>query len=610
MADPLVTSRRRSAGFERMGGMRARVSGAAAAVAVATLALTACGPTMPETVLDGSSVSIGWHEELTSANSASRLGATAGNLDVAALTRGGFVQPTNDGYVADPGFGDVTIVEQEPFTVRYDLAETGWSDGVPVDAADLLLAWAAGSNALADPDVDPASLLAEDGTVELPEGVVWFDTVAGSLSQATTMPELDEFDRRIDVTFDTSVVDWESIVDIAVPAHVVGQLALGVDDPMAAKQAVIDAITTGSPEALSSIAQVWNTGFDLGAGADEALLVSSGPYLVESHGSSGVTLTPNPQFRGSLTAVFHTVELERIGTDEALAQLEDGTDVVQIIPTDENAAPVQELGFQGYSQFPSNTGSVWALVLRVDRGPFESAGARESFLMAAPASELTSAGASQWSNEYGTTGSILQQSGTQGYDMAMADPTIVESTAGSGDDEAANQARIDAGIPLDSVACVLFDPAQDYAARAFPVLEEAADAAGWDVVDCSDADFDTALAGGEWDAVLTTVPLPQSPGELAATWGTGGAGLLTGGGDPERDALIAAYAAAGTAEAYDANVALVAVEASIVASQVVLPLAPETLVTLSSDAVTGVEPRNGPAAQLTSTVLAWQPADA
>ena len=105
--------------------------------------LTACAPALPETVVPGTEITVGWTGAFTSANAAAS--PTSGNIAIAETIRGGFGDVIDGEFVADESFGVVTIVEDDPFTVRYDLAEPAWSDGIPLDAADLLLGWAAAS---------------------------------------------------------------------------------------------------------------------------------------------------------------------------------------------------------------------------------------------------------------------------------------------------------------------------------------------------------------------------------------------------------------------------------------------------------------------------------
>ena len=163
-----------------------------------------------------------------------------------------------------------------------------WSDGIPIDAADLLLAWAAGSQATAGE----------------------FDSIAGELQQQHRRADV----RRVRATHRRHASRRRSAtgrpsLDVAVPAHVVGGLALGIEDPMEAKQAVIDAITDGDDGDLAAIAKTWNSGFDLTDAGDmpDGLTVGSGrlPRLRRRGGRSrrsDVTLEVNRAYDGDVAA--------------------------------------------------------------------------------------------------------------------------------------------------------------------------------------------------------------------------------------------------------------------------------------------------------------------
>lgn len=99
--------------------------------------LAACAPPLPDSVVRDTAATTAWAGELTSFNPLAA--PTSGNLDIAAATRGGFGDVVDGEFVADESFGAVSIVGDDPFTVRYDLAEPAWSDGIPLDAADLML---------------------------------------------------------------------------------------------------------------------------------------------------------------------------------------------------------------------------------------------------------------------------------------------------------------------------------------------------------------------------------------------------------------------------------------------------------------------------------------
>jgi peptide/nickel transport system substrate-binding protein len=556
----------------------------AAPLAVACiLSLAACAPELPETVVPGSAVTVGWAGEFTSANASAV--PTAGNLDIAAPTRARFGDLVDGEFVADEAFGVVTIVDEDPFTVRYDLAEPRWSDGIPLDAADLMLGWVAAAVFL-----DP-SAGTEDG--------------AAAAGAEPVVPRIDEFARAIDVTYPQPVSDWQQRVTAAVPAHVVARRALGIEDPMEAKHAVIEAVRDGDADALASIAEVWRDGFTLpetGRISDD-LLLSSGPFRVEAvrrdaEGQS-VTLVPNPFYRGPLTARVARIGLVPAGDDPAAA-IGDRLDVASVSPTASGRDAVDALERRDFTVDTAHDGTVWALQLN-SAGVFAGQQARAAFLRAIPARALIERGGGAWASAYTATTSMLTTPGSRAYDIVNEDAGFAAALGGSDD---AAQERDAAGVRSGAPVCVAYDRASEFAAGAFAALREAAAAAGWDAVDCGADDLPGALAQGGWDAVLAPMPIPLTPAQVAAQWGSGATAGLVSSPDPDRDALIGELSR--TADVYAARELRARIEANIIRSAVALPIAVHPVITIVDKDVIGVATRDGAEAPLTSGLTGWE----
>ncbi|QYJ05585.1 hypothetical protein KUV85_07885 [Nocardioides panacisoli] len=572
--------------------------GRVGAVAIGCLAvgLAACTPDLPASVSEGSTVTVGWSGTLTSANAAVATGATQGNREVASLTRGRFARADGGEIAPDEGFGRVEVIDPDPesFTVRYDLAETAWSDGIPVDGADLMLAWAAGSNALA-PDA--------------------FDSGPGDLTTSTEVPELDEFDRRIDVRFDAPVRDWHTALDVAAPAHVVGMAALGIDDPMEAKQAVITAIDDGDADDLAAIAEEWNTGFELDPGAaelPERLTVSSGPYRLdtveEDDAGDRVRLVVNREYDGSTPPTYEAIELAPAGATRGLEQIGDGLDVVQVSPTEENFSAVRALERRDHQVATTHQGALWALLLRTDRGVFRSPEARLAFLRTVPRSDLRSAGAGAWSEAYAASDSLLFDPESSGYTVATEDAGLRQALNGSESEAAVERDR--AGVPAGTTVCVLHDSREPFAGRAVQALRTAIaeSESGWRVRGCGAKGADTAAQRRtDWQAVLTRIPIPESPRELAAQWGSDAPIASDTETAAQRDRILTELAR--TADPYVARDLRVALETLVVSDAVAVPLATDPVVTVTDREVEGVQPASGRSATLLSGAAGWSPAD-
>lgn len=150
---------------------------------------------------------------------------------------------------------------------------------------------------------------------------------------------------------------------------------------------------------------------------------------------------------------------------------------------------------------------------------------------------------------------------------------------------------------------MLYDRGSEFAAGAFVALREATSEFGWNVTDCGSDDIDGALEQGNWNAVIARVPVPDSPEQIAAQWGTQGEASITGNASPERDALIAQLAQ--TTDVYEARDVTAQIEATIVQAAVALPIAINPRLTIVDRDVTGVTPRSGADSPLTYALTQW-----
>ncbi|GGD89991.1 ABC transporter substrate-binding protein [Microbacterium murale] len=561
--------------------MRGSRRAAALVAAALVVALAGCSPALPESVVPDTKVVVGWTGAFTSTNAAAS--PTAGNIDIAQMIRGDFGDVVDGDFVPDEGFGTVEIVSDDPFTVRYDLAEPSWSDGTPLDAADLLVGWAAS-----------AGYFDQDGEGET-------DAAAPDAAD-DDVPSIDEFARSVDVTSAHPRSDWQSAVTVPVPAHVLSARALGIDDSMEAKQAAITAIQTHDDAAIQKMADVWNEGFALDGGkvADE-LLLSSGPFRVDevADGGQQVVLVPNAAYGGLTPPQVARIELVP-GGDDPLAAMGNELDVVQTTPVAANKEPIRALERRDLVVSTTRDGTVWAVLLK-PTGVFTGVQARTAFLHAVPASDLIERGAGEWRTAYSPTTSMTTSAESRAYEVVNEDSGFTQALGTTqGEPPLEREA---AGIAAGAPVCVLYDRASEFAVGAFAGMRDAAAEAGWTITDCSADDFDAALEQRSWDAVIARVPLPQTPGDIAAQWGSDSAASIVRQSDPDRDALIAQLAE--TTDVYEARDLLAKIEATIVRAAVALPITGGPVLTIVDRDVTGVVPRNGAVASLTSDVSQW-----
>lgn len=562
--------------------MRGRRHVAAIAVAALAASLVACAPALPDSVVPGTEITVGWSGEFTSTNAMAS--PTSGNRDVAEAIRADFGDVVDGEFIADESFGTVEIVSDAPFRVRYDLAEPSWSDGIPLDAADLLLGWAGSAGFFVRPD----------------------DIVQGTPDpDAVQIPHIDEFARAIEVTSDEPLIGWQSAVTAPVPAHVVGARAFGADDPMQAKQAVIRAISDRDADALAKIAEVWNGDFtfDDSAQIPADLLLSSGPFAVESITRSGeqqsVTLVPNAAYTGVVTAKVARIALVPRG-DDPLAAIGESVDVAQVAPTSANRTSIRDLKRKDITVDTTHDGTLWSLQLD-PTGIFSSQRARAAFIRSIPANALSQRGGGEWATEYVGTTSMIASPASEAYDIVAEDSGFTQALGTPADEPALE--REQAGLPDRVRVCVLYDKRSEFATGAFAALREATAEGGWNVADCGSDDYSAALAKRRWDAVIARVPIPETPAQIAEQWGSQATASLPRLADPARDELIAKLAQ--TTDVYEAREVRAQIEASIVRAAVALPIATNPRLTIVNRGLEGVTTRNGAVASLTFSAAQW-----
>ncbi|MGH9271445.1 MAG: ABC transporter substrate-binding protein, partial [Ilumatobacteraceae bacterium] len=384
-------------------------------------------------------VRVAWNDPLLSFNTLSSRGnATANNNPLYLMglgNGGGFTYYDQDlNLINNDQFGTCTLESLEPLTVSYQINEgVTWSDGVQIDAADLLLSWAAqstvfndaesvvagdGTTAVADADGNPVVLgpdgqpvpfadveLTEDGA--LPEGFTYqesagiqFDSVSESLSLVTETPEISEDGLGLTATWDTFYVDYQTAgIGVGVPAHTTARLALGVDDPAAAKQALIDAFVNNDSAAIKQISDVWNRGYDATAlPSDPGIYLSAGAYELTAYDElSQMVFEANPDYTWGPQPQVQTIVYRIIGDPVAAVQAlaNEEIDIIQPQSTADLLAQVEGLADRGIEVDTGDTGTYEHVdVVFNNGGPFDPAtyggdeatalAVRQAFLKAVP----------------------------------------------------------------------------------------------------------------------------------------------------------------------------------------------------------------------------------
>ena len=301
-----------------------RKSAAVAVLAVSALALSACSTDADgggAGLTAGSSVNIGWNQPFYSYNADSQTGNATANAIIKYMTMSNFnYYDAELALIPDESFGTYEKVSEDPLQIRYTYADTAqWSDGVAAGPADYLLQWAALSGKFNDiePETD------DEGNVTNQDALdagIYFDASSPCVALIEDTPAIDG--SSITFTYSKPFADWETCFGQNLPAHVVGQRALGIDDAGEATDALVAAITDASVGDLSKIAKVWSNDFNYTALPDDpGLYVSSGAYVItEFVKDQYLVLKANENYNGDLTAKIETVTIRY--NEDPLAQVQ------------------------------------------------------------------------------------------------------------------------------------------------------------------------------------------------------------------------------------------------------------------------------------------------
>lgn len=534
-----------------------RISTAVGLAAVGALVISGCTPAEDggddSGLVEGSSITAAWNQAFFSMNGNTSFGNATANNNINYLVLDGFNYYNNvPELVENTSFGTYELVNEDPLTVTYTVNENAvWSDGEPIDAADLMLNWAALSRALDTPDFDPGEFTdPETGefTDAFPEDVVYFDSGAtpeSGMGLVSETPEVGEDGRSITLTFNEPFVDWDLVFTAPLPAHIVAKKALGIEDNAEAKQAVLDAIEGNDAAALAPMASFWNSGFNFTSMPDDLELVTaSGPYMISDfQADQFITLTANPEYAGDNTANIEEITIRFIPDPLAAVQaLENGeVDIIQPQATADITTALE--GIDGITVTTGLGGTYEHIDLQFDNGRnpeniFSNPLVREAFMKTIPRQEIVDTLIKPIIGD----DAILRDSqlfvpGAAGYDEAAANNTSADFAAV--DIEGAAALLAESGVTNTEV-CVLYASNNPRRVNQFALIQQSANEAGFNVTDCGSEDwggllgtpgaYDASLFGWQSTSLGVTNSLP--------TFVTGGINNHNFYSNPEVDSII------------------------------------------------------------------------
>ena len=179
--------------------MKKRYLGVGAGFAAAAMILSACTPPCSDGDGDGgggeggdSLLNIGWNEPFRSMNTMTANGNAVANSIVTYMMNENFGYYDDNLEVQEGALGTVEQVSEDPLKVKYTFADDAtWSDGAPVDAADIVLQWAAQSSNFNTAEEEEVDRDEDTGAIEEidDDSTVFFDSASIGPSLIEEFPE-------------------------------------------------------------------------------------------------------------------------------------------------------------------------------------------------------------------------------------------------------------------------------------------------------------------------------------------------------------------------------------------------------------------------------------
>ncbi|WP_413336607.1 ABC transporter family substrate-binding protein [Brevibacterium sp. GP-SGM9] len=476
----------------------------------------------------GSVLNIGWNEAFRSMNNMTMDGNAVANTIVAYMSNDNFKYYDDNLELHDGALGEVEKISEDPLKVKYTFSDdANWSDGSPVDAADLALTWAARSGHFNTVDDNRD----DDGTLQdNPDGTVYFDSSAVGAPLIEDFPEISEDGRSLTFTYSKPFADWETEFGLGaygsgVPAHIVAKKALGTTDPQAGKDAILTAIESKDTAALTKISNSWNTGFDFTSmPEDDDLLVHSGPYkITDFEEGQYLTLSRDDDYTGPVEPKVDTVTIRYNGDPMAMVQaIENGeVDLTQPQSTADVLSASEKL--DNVSILPGEEATFEHVDLTFDNnGPFDPASyggdedsalaVRQAFLKTLPRQEIVDRLITPLNQD-----AEVRDSFNQAPDSPLYDDIVAESGISVYDDvdiAGAKKLLDGAGAEAPTVR-FLYDNTNSRRSQLFALIKESAEKAGFKVEDAGDVNWGSRLGDGTYDAslfgwALTTTGVTES----------------------------------------------------------------------------------------------------
>ncbi|MDZ8202165.1 ABC transporter family substrate-binding protein [Microbacterium sp. SSW1-59] len=464
---------------------RTRLAAGAGLITAGALALAGCSVPYESEVIEDTEITVSWNDIIDNFNTASTSGNNVANSNVTYMTTSAF-NYYNDSpeLVQNTEFGSYEKTSDDPLTVEYTINEdVVWSDGTPVDEADMLLSWAY-----------------IFGAFETEDGFL-FNYANPRPELATQVPEIE--DNKLTLVYDVPYVDWEVQFSTgSVAAHAAVMLAYPeIEDPQEAKDQLVEAIQNGDEGWLAPVAEAWELEFQQANTPDNELVtLSYGPYIVEELVEEDyVTLVANESFAWGPSPKYQRVTIRQIADPTAQVQSLQNQDV-QVAsgqPTPDVLQLVQETETADYYTGDEATYEHVDLTFN-NGGPFDPATyggdedkaqmVRTAFLKTIPREEIVEKLIRPLNPNAEVRNSILQIPGSPMYDP------IVEANGsaeyGEVDIEGAKQLLADAGVEAPVDVKFWYPEGNERRAAEYELIATSGALAGFNVIDDSEPNWE------------------------------------------------------------------------------------------------------------------------
>lgn len=500
-----------------------RLAAGVALVAAGAVVLAGCTPPRESEVVTGTKITVAMNDVFSGYNTLLTNLNSLYNAQVVYMAQDTFAYYNDKSeLVKNTDFGTYEKVSDDPLTVKYTInSGVKWSDGAPVDAADMLLYWAAvtthRTNGEAQTDEETGAVTDQTGTywnTGAAEGI-GFDLVSQT-------PTLSDDNRSMTVVYDSPYADWELVSPIGVSGHGTVELAYpdkytGGDAAKNAKADLIKAIQDEDYDFLGPVSKSFNVDYvynTMPAEGSPALLSNYAYTITDMKADEYVTLTANPDYTWGPSPKFETITVRAVPDSQAqLTALQNGD--IQIAsgqPTPDIASALAA-GIPNVAYVGASESSFEHVDLQVTNGgPFDPAtyggdadkalAVRKAFFMTIPRQDIIDKLIKPLQENAEVMNTLVSFPGTSVADEAAKVNGYPELEVP--DVEGAKKVLADAGITTPVDVRLLFSQTNERRNSEYTLWAPIAAEAGFNLINASSttwsADLDTKQTS--YDAAL------------------------------------------------------------------------------------------------------------